>query len=586
MMDLLASEEEVPERRRVWGTGGWLPPEQREALDWLTLARLSGWPVSIYRAGRARLPSGIEHERRWIVVAADPDALDEQTVDLLAEAVAHEPILVVSRAGRQGGGLSRLSGTPRTPRNLSGRSLCWTGPGIQKRWHCRKDLEACPLEIGDGGNIWVTLDGVPIVVARQMGHGMMVTVGFHPSEARDRDGAVTALLKHLLIFGAQAPVAWFDTGSSLVLRMDDPGGSQNIFSRSWCYPKLTESKWRDIGEDLGKRQGRLSVGYVTGWVDDGDPLRGTLTVSGNAVERLPGGVYFSPLVQYRDRSGHAPGREYDGSAEFRGIQALRAAGVADVELHGFTHMHPDTRAWAQAPDRFETWPHTTWFRELGRDAQTIIDARPEHEHPLSRAMRAFREFYDTHPTTLIPPGDQWTDSVLERALDLGLAFVSGYYLALRHQDRYVWVQHVCAPYLDAPDSAWFDTGLPVIGYFHDIEPSTQGVEWLRRSLDAWQAAGARRLLDFRELAGIVCRRLRLGVPSGQPHLEVTDDHAPALVRPADVWVRFPQTPVPSSLSVSLDGHKTYVSVETCDDNCGRITLSSAADRTGLSRQGA
>ena len=37
-MLVVASAEELPAGRRVWGTGGWLPPEQREALDWLTFA--------------------------------------------------------------------------------------------------------------------------------------------------------------------------------------------------------------------------------------------------------------------------------------------------------------------------------------------------------------------------------------------------------------------------------------------------------------------------------------------------------------------------------------------------------------------
>jgi hypothetical protein len=29
----------------VLGTGGWLPPEEREALDWMTLVAMLGWKV-------------------------------------------------------------------------------------------------------------------------------------------------------------------------------------------------------------------------------------------------------------------------------------------------------------------------------------------------------------------------------------------------------------------------------------------------------------------------------------------------------------------------------------------------------------
>src|SRR5713101_56685 len=77
-----------------------------------------------------------------------------------------------------------------------------------------------------------------------------------------------------------APVAWHELERSLVLRMDDPGGAQNVYLRGWTYPKLTESEWGALGADLRRRNGRLSVCYVSGWVDDGDAARGTLEVGG------------------------------------------------------------------------------------------------------------------------------------------------------------------------------------------------------------------------------------------------------------------------------------------------------------------
>ena len=95
----------------------------------------------------------------------------------------------------------------------------------------------------------------------------------------------------------------------------------------------------------GGRNGRISVGYVSGWVDSGDVTRGRVKVAGRVPRRVPGQVYPSPLVQYQDLTGYAPGTLYDYEAEFRGIQALRAAGLGDVELHGHTHMHPDSASW-------------------------------------------------------------------------------------------------------------------------------------------------------------------------------------------------------------------------------------------------
>jgi hypothetical protein len=42
---IIATEGELPPRRRVWGTGAWFSPDAREALDWLTLSRRLGWGV-------------------------------------------------------------------------------------------------------------------------------------------------------------------------------------------------------------------------------------------------------------------------------------------------------------------------------------------------------------------------------------------------------------------------------------------------------------------------------------------------------------------------------------------------------------
>src|SRR5439155_1462316 len=105
------------------------------------------------------------------------------------------------------------------------------------------------------------------------------------------------------------------------------GGAQNVHSRNWSYPKLGETQWAAIGADLRRRKARLSVGYVSGWVDDGDATRGTLTVDGRSPDRVGGAVYPSPKVRYQDRAGHAPGTVHDYSSEYRGIQALRRAGV-------------------------------------------------------------------------------------------------------------------------------------------------------------------------------------------------------------------------------------------------------------------
>src|SRR5262249_39421527 len=161
-----------------------------------------------------------------------------------------------------------------------------------------------------------------------------------------------------------------------------------------------------------------------------------------------GRVYPSPLVRYHGRDGLATVNDYQ--AEYRGIQALRAQGLADVELHGHTHMHPDPLVWAQAPDRFEA---ESWYRELGRAGETIIAALAPDQRPLRLAIEVIRRHFGVMPTTVIFPGDDFTSAAVERAHDLGLQLVASHYLALRDRDHFCWSQHVRAPYLDEADAA-------------------------------------------------------------------------------------------------------------------------------------
>jgi hypothetical protein len=558
---------ELPEAGSVWGTGGWIEPEEREALDWLTLARFCGWGAEV-----ARLPlteSDLRRGRRWVVVAADPELFGEPATAQLRSRLEHEALLLVARAAAAGSPFAHLAGAARGGGATRGDVVRWSGPGRSTTWRFRGDFEAVQLETEADTASWAALGDVPLVVARPVGRGVVATIAFHPSRARDADGAATALLKHLLVWGAPAPVAWLDFAGTLVLRMDDPGGAQNVHWARWSYPKLGEEDWAAISAHLQKRDARLSIGYVSGWVDDGDPRRGVLTVDGKRARRVAGHVHPSPLVRYEDRGGHRPGTAHDYVAEYRGIEALRAGGLGDVELHGYTHVYPDGAAWAAAADRYEA---TSWYRELGQTAQPALAARSREHHPLVLGIGALRRYFDVDPTTLICPGDEWTDDALVYALELGLQLVSSYYLAVRHGGRFAWTMHVCGPYLDDAKPGWFDAGLPVVGCFHDSDLADGGVDWMDHWLERWCEAGAERLIDLRELAAAVGCQLSIEDGSAGPRLTVRADKAPALVRPLAVAVRLSDAPVPSPLTVALDGREVTVPVDRAVDGVGRLTL--------------
>ncbi len=239
---------------------------------------------------------------------------------------------------------------------------------------------------------------------------------------------------------------------------------------------------------------------------------------------------------------------FNGAWAWDGVRArLEAAGVpsAAVELP-MTSLEDDVAATVAELDRFGK-PAVLVGHSYGGAVVTAAG-----EHPLVRGMAAFRRFFKTQPTTLICPGEQWTNRSLECALQLGVQLVGSYYLAIRDGNRFCWAQHICSPYLDKPDPSWFDAGQPVVGYFHDFDVCRNGVEWLSTWLDMWQRAGAKRIIDYRELAAALSRRLRVEESAGGPCVKVRNEGGPVLVRPLPVCIRAGHTNKPPELLVHDD----------------------------------
>ena len=145
---VVASDTELPVDLSVWGTGGWMPPDQREALDWLTLARLFGWDVTVRRQHNSGLDAELPTGCRWVVVACDPETLRTDLVSQLAARLAKEPLVVITRASGSDTPLSGLSGVGQRAENAAGRSLIWSGPGPERAWKCRTGFSVARLEKG------------------------------------------------------------------------------------------------------------------------------------------------------------------------------------------------------------------------------------------------------------------------------------------------------------------------------------------------------------------------------------------------------------------------------------------------------
>jgi len=76
---VVASEAEHPGTTRVWGTGGWTPPEEREARDWLTVCKLLGWEVRLATPALDHVPA----EVGCVLIACPPHDVGEPLVGAL-----------------------------------------------------------------------------------------------------------------------------------------------------------------------------------------------------------------------------------------------------------------------------------------------------------------------------------------------------------------------------------------------------------------------------------------------------------------------------------------------------------------------
>ena len=188
----------------------------------------------------------------------------------------------------------------------------------------------------------------------------------------------------LALLASRPAAAWLDLDGIVALRMDDPGASASVQLDPWSYEKLDPEDWEEIGRLLARSDAVLTIGYTPGWVDDGDAERGELRVGGRRVERRPGDVHPSPLVDYRGR--RAPSA--DCQAEFRAVADLCSRGLCTVEMHGYTHVHPELERWARAPTRHQK---LGWYRELGPEVAGTLRrkaARRASDRPRPRALRA------------------------------------------------------------------------------------------------------------------------------------------------------------------------------------------------------
>lgn len=493
---LLTTNADQLRTNEVLGTGGWLPYDEREVLDWMTLIASLGWECVLLDPDELITDSDRLASVNWVIVSKDIADLNENKRSRLQEKLALFPVVVISHT----------VGTISATTSVMGSRLKYLHEAGARKWTCQNEVTCYPIHPETNAAPLLWIDDLVIGTRSHVGNAKFILLGFHSSEARDAEGLFSALLKEVLIGESLQPVAWFEWANTLLLRMDDPGSPQRVNDHKLNARTLTDAEWAGIGNILHERGARLSIGYVPAWVDDGDASYGELSVEGEQVERVPGKVYPSPFVRYKQNSPKDSFYIYDLQQEFHGIRKLIDEGSVSAELHGYTHMFPDIQAWLEADDRHT---NVSWFREFGRSATRFTAQLPQSDQPLEKGIKLFRKLFRRTPSTIIFPGEEFTVHAVKDAWKKGIRMVGSYYLAMPIGNQLCWNHYICAPYLDRAQASFFDHSLPVVGYFHDFDITQNGLPWFSQHLDKWRALGARHYIDYAGFASVISTRLSL-----------------------------------------------------------------------------
>ena len=184
-----------------------------------------------------------------------------------------------------------------------------------------------------------------------------------------------------------------DYSHRLILALDDWGTADKGFLTYWRYPTLSEAVIREhLIDPLTKRRAVMAANVITGYVD-----RNTKRV----------------LVPWAQKFTDRYGVLQDYGSTRRGLLTAVAAGVLEIESHGWTHMQPD----------LDSPPGPWWKADLDGEASAIgwyeefSDRRRGREAPaltqlfhLNRSLDYLSEDFGERALSIRAGGGAWSRS--------------------------------------------------------------------------------------------------------------------------------------------------------------------------------
>lgn len=221
-------------------------------------------------------------------------------------------------------------------------------------------------------------------------------------------------------------LAWgrLDLSQTVALRLDGPGSAINVHLKESRFQTLSAARWHGLAKELQALNASMTIGYSTGWVDDGDSKRGSLKVSGKPADRLAGKVHPSHLVSFEPSDGSAPHR-YDLQAS-----ALLSNELFDLQALGTTHMSPDLSRWAKSDRRYDD---ANWYREFLTTEDLPFQQRSSEVQKdiLKKSIHSFNTMTGSDPLILIPPGNSISWNTADLAFQSGFIAMADQHLVLK-----------------------------------------------------------------------------------------------------------------------------------------------------------
>jgi hypothetical protein len=255
-----------------------------------------------------------------------------------------------------------------------------------------------------GARLWVAPQGAEVLISQGRHPVLTVHQGTAgtasiwmaaPSVAALRDSPYwrNIFFRSLIWSLGYMVVPDLDYSRQILLMFDDWGAADKSFLSYWRYQTVSEELMREkVIPALARRHAVVSANVVTGFVD-------------RKTQRV--------ITPWNQRFTDAYGVIQDYTSTQRGLKAAAAAGVLEIQSHGWTHMQPD----------LDSPPGPWWTADLEGEAsasgwyEEFEDTRRGAEAPaltqlfhLKRSIEYLGEDFDARPLSVIIGGGGWSKS--------------------------------------------------------------------------------------------------------------------------------------------------------------------------------